>query len=432
MKTYTHPTITLPAGSVVVKFYDDALTGSETTPDFIRSIGDIEEGFDINLGEVRVPDCEFVFRNAANYVLGTLLNTTALRVSVMVGSDLYFYGDIDFGSFDSDPDVDPTTTLLYSDIKVSATDHLASMGIQEAWVFVTDMYDNLAEHSYFIHADSSEIWLYFKTYFYEFAKLLSVKHTSDADINYTLARKYYETATDTFVYLKDIIMNRLNYTYPLPANTFQARFANAFECFGELCREFGLFPCIVWDGTDFKMQIREKDLSLAITAPIVRSRKRVFNYMINEINVDLEGHDVVGDPNTELTQAEPRTIMSGEAFDMMMHHTSIYGYTYLYNFKDPASDRNVDIDYIVNYGDATNHTSLQKAIFNHYKSIFFGKNEWYKHKVSGIKGTISGVSKIEYLQPGYNFTADSITYHIHSVKKSVMRNESELLCLITN
>lgn len=227
-------------------------------------------------------------------------------------------------------------------------------------------------------------------------------------------------------------MNRLNYAYPLPANDFRSHCDNAFQIFGELCREFGLFPCIVWDGTDFKLQIREKDLSLAITAPTVRTRKRVFNYMINEINVDLAGHNVEADPNFELTVAEARIVMSGEAFDLMMHHTNIYGYTYRYCFKDPTGNRNVDIDYIVNYGDATNHTSFQKAIFNHYKSIFFGKNKWYKHKVSGIKGTISGTSKIEYLQPGYNFTADSIVYHIHSVKKSLMRNESELLCLVTS
>ena len=55
MKTYTHPTITLPAGSVVVKFYDDTGSGTETTPDIIVDIGELVEGFDISIGEYYAP-----------------------------------------------------------------------------------------------------------------------------------------------------------------------------------------------------------------------------------------------------------------------------------------------------------------------------------------------------------------------------------------
>ncbi|MCU7501330.1 MAG: hypothetical protein HF309_18805, partial [Ignavibacteria bacterium] len=125
MKTYIHPVITLPAGEVQVTFYDASKEdGAEATPDIIMEIGEVEEGFDMNLGELRVPSCEFTLANLQGYALSTLLDTENLSVLVTVDNDLYFYGDF---SLDFEPDVLELEAAIYGQIRLQAVSAISRL-----------------------------------------------------------------------------------------------------------------------------------------------------------------------------------------------------------------------------------------------------------------------------------------------------------------
>ena len=434
MKTYTHPTINLPAGAVVVKFYDPDGTGTETTADLIKEIGDVEEGFDINLGELHAGSCDFVLFNIANYVLGTLLNVTRLYVSVVVASECYFYGEVDLQSIETDTDKDPSGDFHYAAISFSAYNIFASLQKTLAYEYEDLVYNDLAYHEYFTEIGTGDIYLYYQTLFYTFAWLCGLKSTAETDVVFDCNRKFYETGTPSYVELNRLIFNRDNFAAPLPINKYRDRLDNAFQILGELCREFGIFPYVVFDGTNFKLSIREIDLSRPISTPSVKTRKKIFKYLIKSIYIFLDNvPDTISVP--EYLEEVAATKPFGDHFEMLMHHTNLYGVgtswqsDYLFKIKEPASNTSLAVEVINNFGDATDYDTHQAAMFNHYKNIYYNNPNWYEYTVKGLKGTTIGVgsaTKMENLGPGFYFTDSGINYLIHSTKKSVMNNETKL------
>ena len=435
MKTYTHPTINLPAGAVVVKFFDPDGTGTETTPKIIEEIGDVEDGFDINLGELYVSTCDFVLHNKNNYTVGTLLNSNRLYVGVIVDNESYFYGEVDMGSIATDNDKDPSTNLSYSKISFSANKIFASMQNTLAYQFEDFVYEDLILHEYFTETGTGFIFLYYQTLFYVIAQLCGLKSTAETDVVFDCNRQYYEGLTDTYVELNRLIFKRNNFAAPLPLNKYRDRLDNAFSILGELCREFGLYPDVIYDGTNFKFLIREIDSSRLLTAPVIKGRQRLFKYLIKSVYTDLDqippALNVLDFQNVQTT-----TKPFGDDFEMFMHHTNYYATDgvswesdYLFKIKDPSATSSMSVDYIKNYGDATAYTTHQQAMFNHYKNIFYNNSKWFMFSVKGLKGTYSAATKLEYLAPGFKFTDNGRSYLIHSTKKSLRNNMSELSAL---
>jgi hypothetical protein len=432
MKTYTHPTINLPAGAVVVKFYDPDLTGTETTPAIIKEIGDVEDGFDINLGELYASSCEFKLHNKSNYVISTLLNAARLYVGVIVNNESYFYGEIDLQTIDTDSDRDPSSTFNYSIVSFSAIKIFATLQKTLAYEFENLVYEDLITHAYFSEIGTGDIYLYYRTLFFELAQLCGLKSTAESDIVFDCNREYNDYYYGVPVLFYSLIFNRDNFAAPLPLNKYRDRLDNAFDILGELCREFGLYPDVIYDGTYFKLSIREIDSSRVLTSPAITGRKKIFKYLIKSLFVNLDNIPValsVTDYRNEQLFTKP----FGDHFEMLMHHTNLYSSDgvswksdYLFKLKDSTADLSYACEFEKNVGDVTEHTTHQAAMFNHYKGFYYNNPDWYVYGIKGLKATYGGTSKMEYLAPGFYFTDNSVDYLIHTAKKSLMRNRSEV------
>ena len=77
-----------------------------------------------------------------------------------------------------------------------------------------------------------------------------------------------------------------------------------------------------------------------------------------------------------------------------------------------------------------NYSSFHEAMFEAIKINHFNYKKGLVLKLHGLKATIISSSKIEYLSPGYRFIKDSKDHYIHSVSRSLMKNETEIKCLV--
>ena len=580
MKTYTHPTINLPCGAVVVKFYDDAGSGTETTPDIITNISDMEEGFDINIGDFILPEVTITMHNKSNYVLGTLFNTAFLRVAIFVDNELHFYGDslLEYTTKD-----DPSTDSHYSEIETVFLHHFSVLRDVDADAFEFNVYNNAGAEFSFVDDVTGLRYLYMKTLFFEVAYRLGVKYAGGStDINWILNRDYLNLnwLSDP-VDLRNICAYDQQFNIAnLPENGLSARFENALDVFAQLCKDFQIFPTIVHDGTDFKLQIRERDRARSITLPSIKGKEISGREKITEMLVDLDGHPE-DYTNVFLTQYDAEARNFGDKIEHWMHHTNIdalyegdanelimngsdwndadsdgvpdewgfiqgtasittatgftgnvlkvtvggsgglttfqntdidQGRTYKLSFKynsssisstievrennltnrliktltnnpgsatseeiifvarggggikflvtdgsaggsyilldevslievwqtsivwgmeqPDAGDDFIAIDYVVIQQDPlTTLDSFQLAVAEHYADIYYNKDGWMRFVFKGIKAEYSSSTKLEYLAPGYNFTYNSIEYHIQSVNKSIVKNESSVLAI---
>lgn len=511
MKTYTHPTITLPAGSVVVKFYDDTGSGTETTPDIIVDIGELVEGFDISIGEYYAPVIELKMHNKNNYLLGSLLNTDNLRCAIFINSELFFYGHLT-GNYSSEDD--PSSGLVYTELDVSFEHHFAYLRNTSALDFEEDLYNNAVGVLSFVDDTTSKRYLKFKAILYEFASALGLKtaSTGDCGVNYIMNREYFSESDYPMnpVYLKDIcfldkqligyslcdetttlddetptdldvvngemfpefgeatlvttlnVVERISYTgktgdtltgvtcssasfnvtstvkiYPgngVP-NLWSNRFDDAFQIFGELLREFSLIPRITHDGTDFVLQIQERDTSRSIDTPIIKGSRITFRDTLTRLKIDLAGRpdEYV---TSYLTLETSGTNNYGDDVEIEMHHTNYdvtdedWRTTMLWGKDDSgAGDHYVEIDAILEYGGSTTRETFQVSLYTHLTDFFYKKKNWREVKVKGLSGLYGGNTKLEYLAPGYNYTSNSVLYHIHTTSKSLTKNETVLTVL---
>lgn len=319
MRIYTHPTIYLPAGTVVVKFYDDSKSGSETTPNIIKEIGDVEEGFDISFGELRVPEVEIVMHNKDNYLFSTLLDTNTLRVSVLVGSELYFYGSIDFDQIGTIED-DPSTDFHFSEISVTAISVLADLSYVNVVDFETNIFNNTSGTLSFVDDITGIRYIYMKALFFEMADRLGMGWDADFILN----RKFYNGDPDTadYVSFDAICVNEQDITEAYPLNGFRGRLDNVFQVLGELCSEFNLYPSIIWTGSAFKLQIRERDQAREITGLAVVHRAKSMERVLTKIDITL---DSLPDDYTNASFTAAAEIPSkwGDSLDITSHHTNI-------------------------------------------------------------------------------------------------------------
>ena len=74
--------------------------------------------------------------------------------------------------------------------------------------------------------------------------------------------------------------------------------------------------------------------------------------------------------------------------------------------------------------------SFTEAMHNAYKDLYLGKYKWREVTTKGMKATYSAATLMRHLTPVYKFTLFSQTHKIHSVRKSLMNNESVLVCLV--
>lgn len=508
MKVYTHPTIKLPAGDVVVKFYDDAGSGTENTPNIIVNIGDLVEGFDINIGEYNAPVIDIRMHNKGNYLLGTLLNNNNLRCAIFISNELFFLGHLT-SSFSSEDD--PSSGLVYTELDVSFEHHFAALRNVTALSFENSLYNNAVGILSWQDDNTNKRYLKFKAIFYEIADILGLKTaaTGDAGVTYILQRQYfsggdYPTNPE---YLKDIVFldkqligyslcdetvtleddtptnldiidgelfpeygsallvtalgveEKINYTsrsgntlidvtctsptfnvtntvkiYPgngIP-NLWSKRFGNVFQIFGEMLREFALIPRIVHDGTDFVLQIQERDTSRSIIPPIVLGQKITFRDTVTSLSVDLAGRpdEVV---SNYLTLSAVLSNNYGDQVDIEMHHTNYdiwsgeWRTTMLWGKdKSGAGEYYVDIDAILNYNAVTTTETFQVSLYTLLLGFYYNKKNWRRIKVKGLRGLFDEANKLEYLSPGYNFTYNGVLYHIHQTNKSITKNETIL------
>jgi len=514
MKTYTHPTITLPAGAVVVKFYDDSKTGTETTPNIIESIGDVEEGFDISLGELRVPTLDLKLRDAANYVTGTLLDTNTLSYSVTVNNEYYFFGDVDFESID--PDVfEYSSTVKQGEVTLPAIHvfaRLSSMTMDDIRLALASITDPITNY------------IYLRQFFRLFAINCGLTFAAFTDITFTTQRKfgYYDTTDSAYVdcYFDKVMINTTHVgnagTESLWENSYMGRINNAFELLGELAREFFFYPSIVYDGTNFKLKILERDDRFVVLLGDVLISKPYKKYslrslkticantpltadetdfifkdgptgnalgedylnelhctnivMVDGILTSMGGTlsttemDITYTGNSETGKSGTALITHGAATQSFSYRAKVAGTyigckldsgTFVFTSGDTISNAETfwlsnmrlyvknkyaagseEITRVSNYNFGTsayvNYTSYNEAMHEAVKGLYYTNNNWRNLKVHTLTAEYSYNKKLQYLMPGYYFSHFSETHFIHTVKKSLMRNESELLCLVTS
>lgn len=419
MKTYTHPTITLPAGSVVVKFYDPAGTGAETMPDIITNIGDVEDGFDISLGELRVSTCEITMRNVSNYV-ATLLQSTALGVSVLVDNELYFLGDLEANGTEYDV-LELSATSALGNIKLSFINRLAKLSKYK----ITDLGADI-DVAY-------DTYIYMSVLFQYMAANIGLKSAAPADVNFITYRKFSDAiGFPTSWYLKDLVTEISFLQTGSVPNHYSARLDNAFQLLGELANDFFFYPSIFYDSADYVLILTERDSERVITTGEVLKSKPSNKYFVDRLRTFLSGTPD-GFDMTDLEFISEQTIQGhGDEVELEMHHTNINRNLGLYytNMILTVFNQSTLINYIKT--GTTTFTSLHDAIHTAFKNKYFDNYKWRDITVHGLRGTYSSVARLHFLMPTYNFTFYGENHFIHTVKKSVMNNQSELLCLVTS
>lgn len=291
MKTYTHPTINLPAGAVVVKFYDDLIidTETETTPNIITAdgIGDVTEGFDINFTDFLIGTLDFKLHNKDNYVLSTLLVNDYMRVAVFVNNKNYFHGMVDFNTIDSDTDSDPDYNSKYSNITFNAKGIFARLR------------DRTIAHTKFNMTSLDPVDPSFTSHYYlrelfrSFAFMAKCAYSSASDVQFVCSRIYKYTDSGTGaeeVSLKDLIIKTEYFdTFETSGleNNYTDNAETALAMLGRLAADFFFYPQVIYDGSSFKLKIIEKDCGTIITLPPVIKRKPVTKYVLKSLYVRL-------------------------------------------------------------------------------------------------------------------------------------------------
>lgn len=424
MKIYTHPDIILPAGTVVVKFYDKNGSGSETTPNIIEAIGDTEDGFDYQLGDYVAKECEFTFWNKDNYALDLIMDVPVLKVSVVVSGDLYFYGEIYRDTIDIDDDANR--------ISITAIDGLASLQKISLSAFKT----KLSGYPGYFNTD----YFYLREVFRVMAEYADLKYSSVLDsVDYKLSRKYkYDNGLDmTIVNMNNIAIN-INYfddvdTYE---NAYSNVISNTLELLALYMRDFFFYPMIYFDGTDLRLRILERDYEQWITLPSIIEENRAVNYVVKTVKVTLD-NILEGTSLTSLDYGitEPDNLY-GDSFELKHKHTNIArsytdgdGNSYSTNLmlwmRNASSGLNQYIEEVENPGGSF-YTSFHNAIYNAYKNKYYNRSSWRELILRGLK---PAGGTIDQLMPGSRFTRDGATFMIHKVKKSLMKNRSEITAL---
>jgi hypothetical protein len=493
MKVYTHPTINIPAGAVVVKFFDAALSGAETTPNIIvkDGIGDVEDGFDLSLGELRIGSCDFKLRNKSNYVLGALLNTKALQAAVLIDNECYFFGDIDFNTIVPDTDVDPSSDLHFSNINFTANGILSTA----QYITLPDLKSYVFTHFSSIYSDVN--FYYLDKIFQGFCAMLGVGTT----INYECER-LYNRLTNSYK-LKDLIFNIqwLTNGGDVWENAYPASLNSSFNMLGILARDFFFFPSVIYDGTNFQLKIIEKDSGSAITLPPVKKRAPASKYLMHSISATLKnmpavpnGSDIgmdysfangehYGDDltldfyHTNISKKFFMTAVGGATLStspitINVDDTSLFGYAgtlsiinntgtqqFTYTGKTSNSLTGCTIDsgsfvyvngnkisadgklystnlvFFINDLDLlvdsiTNPDAVNYAAFN--EALTQAYKKCYYDKGKWVDYTVRGLKAGGYLQnilPGKQFTDGGGTFLIHTIKRSAANNETVLTCL---
>lgn len=322
MKVYTHPAIDRPCGSVVVKFYDDTKSGAETTPKIIVGIGDMEEGFDFDVGDVILASLTLKMHNKSNYLIGTLLTAEEIRVAVFINNELHFYG---FANSPVNTSGDPSEDFSYSEFDVKFIHHFAKLKDVRADIFETEVYNTAISTLYFTELATSRRYLFMKAIWAYFCFYLDLKLTAVTDINFICQRNYYDAAlypTGPVTY-PDICTYDQNLNQPFPENGFSKRFKSAFEIFQELCTEFHLFAFITHDGSDFILNVRERDGSRLISTPAIKNKSVTFRDRITACFTDLDGRpeDLL---SAYFYAGDQYFLDWGDKINLKMHHTNIF------------------------------------------------------------------------------------------------------------
>lgn len=426
----------MPAGNVEVKFYDYNKSGEETLPNCIIDIGDVEEGFDYNFGEYNAPTCDFKLWNKNN-IIKNMLNTNELKVSVNIDDENYFYGFVNI------PSAKPTDNFFY---EYSFNTFGALSALQR--YNLVDFYNRFLEFN-----SGPEGFNKLDTIFMIMAEYLDIHNIYEDKIEYFCKRKYsrYSTEYGGWVewLLKDLLFEKdiwFNETYQ---NRYDDRIENAYQLLNELKNDFFLYPSIVYNGAKHELKLIEKDAKPDLLAvPTVKKRSKELNYFMSQFIVDLLNRPEHMETSGLRFDTGFNGNHYGDVVEHFMAHTNVIktveatedneAFTTNMRFKmqhdprfTPGSATNVTR--ISNYsnGSYTDYDGLQEAIYNAIKEIYFNNVNWERLTVKGLKGTQNNVSKLEYLMPAYRFNYDNSEYYIHSVNKSLKRNESEVLGLVS-
>lgn len=436
MKTYTHPTIIMPCGSVIVVFKDPSKTGTVTLDKCIVNIGDVEEGFDYNLGDYIAPSCSIKFTNASNSLLTDMLDTYTLEVEITINNEGYFIGDLVFESIKPD--------MLYEDssnlIGEFTAEFLGRLARLEKYSL-----SNLDSDISTI-ADPNTAECTYGLIFQKLAAKLGLKSAVKSDIDYLTHRKYKwwntgDPGSPLYLMSLDYVAIEKNFLDTDAGNNYYgARLTNTYELLGEMAREFFFFPTIYKSGSDWILRITEKDYERTITLDPIKktspTRKHVLNKLLVQLNNMPDGFTT-----TDLIFQSSRSFNNlGDDLDLYMHHTNIdrSDGAYITNqqirvdIDTGGSNTYLPLAIVNNYPSPVQYDGLQEAIYNAYKNLYYDKYKWREVTVYGLKATYSGNNKMEYLVPAMRFSLFGQTHYIHTVQKSLMKNESKLTCLIVS
>ncbi len=408
MKRYIHPDFNLPAGKVSVVFFDDSKSGDDVLlPNIIESIGDVEEGYDYAIGDYYSPDCSFRIRQCPE--AREMFDTLSLRVlTTLDDSDLYFYG---FVSMDTlSPSILEIGESRYGHYEFEAIGILSLLKKMTLW----DVYSN--SENYTIGAI--------------YAALADFVFASGVD--WDVERKYQWEDTDGNIYdafLDSVEIEDIALHTTARENYYAQRLENAFDMLAEQAREFFFFPVLYFTGNELRLSIMEKDVSRLIELPPFSDKRSFVKYAIDSMSSYLEntpdGMDLSG---LEYYSENPNPFV-GEKLELPMHHTNILrtygdGYRTSIIIRVKYSADYEMIDHISKNG--ATYDSFTEAIHNAYKNVYFGKFDWKRADLYGLKATRNGVSSGRFLAPGYNCFIDGDDYKILTVRKSLKKNESRI------
>ena len=437
MKTYTHPTIAMPAGDVVVIFKDPTKTGSVTLSKCIVDIGDVEEGFDYELGELWVPSCSIRFTNKSNELLATMFDTYSLEVEIYVDDELYFIGDVDFESINPNELYEDSYSLI-GEFELDALHRFARLRNYRMGDSLTAFDPGSFLYNISSLSDPTTSQFKFGTFFQYAASFMGLKADSASDVNYIRHRQFRFTAPDTSVFtkeLKDIVLFRYYLIDTYYNNYYSNKYKDCFGLLGDLAKDFFFYPRIIYDGTNLKLEIVERDIERTITGLNVEKTLPKTKYLFNQINTRLANMPDNFDTTDLIFNSKSSYVYSGDTFLHEMMHTNIErdDGTWFTNMKfriPTIGSSSTTPDAIINNEPSTvSYDSFQEAMHNAYKNIYLGKEKWRDVVISGMKATWVS-SEIRNLTPVYKFSLYSKTHYIHSVNKSLMNNRSTLTCLV--
>lgn len=512
MKVYTHPTIVTRAGNCIVKFYDESKSGTETMPDCIEDIGDVEEGFDIDLGAPYLPDCTLKLHNVNNYVLGTLLDTYTLEFSITVNNEYYFYGVVDFERSGA-KGIETASTLLGT-VTIKGS-HLFSK-LQA--VSLTEVSDAISSTS-----DPLSNSIYMRQIFRVIAQKSGLYWTTFSDVSLLLKRLFYFyddiNNEEIEKYLDEVVITKSQLLVTTSDTVFagflQRKIDNLFDLLSILCKDFFLYPSIFYDGTNFKLRIMEKDAGYPISGLTVKKSEPYKKYFLRKLttslvempltvnknniyysdeltektigddvklvlnftnidtvdglnptgsgtlnqtpsNITTTGNDVNGGAGTALitvsgTTTEFKynyklgntfygcTVQSGTVnytnTSVITNSAGVYlTHNKIYLYWAWAGDIGL-INEVRNYrftvgSGYDRYDSFAQAMHELYKQIYYDNDNWRNIDVVGLGATHSVSNKLLHLMPGSTFTHFSQFHFIHSVRKSLTKNETEITAIV--